>query len=425
MTPETEERLRQAHNLGLQRILSFETPGGGFGWYAGQATNTILTAYGTMFLADLAKVYDYDKGVLNRAIAWLESNQDGGGRWAGSEHHATWRRLSDAAIPSTAYVAWALKRAGREDSVPMGRALRFLTNARPDDPYALALVANAFPTRENLGRLAELSKDGTWTTQLTSWNHARGASADVETTALAVLALAKASPSLADQGAGWLVRMKGPHGTWGSTQATVLALQALAATGGGAKGKASARLWVNGREIAGAFQETDAPQAFDISPHVKGGENEITLETGARVNAQVTGRYYLPWGTDDLVRGVEGLNLRVAYDRLEVKVDETVRCTVNVEADSFMVIAEVAVPPGFTVDRSDLDDLVRKGVVDKYTQSGRALTFYLPGKNAVLSYALKPRYPARVSVPRSVVYEYYTPDRRVIVPPVEMSVLDK
>ena len=422
MTPQTEAQLKTAHNLGLQRILSFECPGGGFGWYAGHGPNVILTAYAAMFLADLAKVAEVDRAILDRTVAWLEKNQDPQGRWSGSEGHSTWQRLSDAAVPSTAYVVWALRTAGREDSIAVGRALEYLRGADTGDPYALALVALASPTPANLDRLARMGKGGVWKTQLESWTRAAGSAADLEATALAVIALARHDPALADEGAAFLVRSKRSDGTWGSTQATVLALKALSAAGGGQRGPVAARLWVNGREIAGAFPEGNRPQSFDISPHLGAGANEVVLETTVRVNAQVTGRYYVPWGTGDLLHGVEGLNLQVLYDRTEAKVGDTVTCTVKVESAPAMVIAEVAVPPGFTVDRAELDDLVRRGVADKVAQTGRTLTFYLSGKGATFSYGLKPRYPVRVAVPRSVAYEYYTPDRRVVSPPQELVV---
>ena len=97
-------------------------------------------------------------------------------------------------------------------------------------------------------------------------------------------------------------------------------------------------------------------------------------------------------------------------------------CTVTVRADAFAMMAEVAIPPGFTVDPTGLEDLVNRGVIDRYAQNGRTMIFYLPGKGATFSYALKPRYPLKVSLPRSVAYEYYTPDRRVIVPPQDFEV---
>jgi hypothetical protein len=140
------------------------------------------------------------------------------------------------------------------------------------------------------------------------------------------------------------------------------------------------------------------------------------------VNAQVAGRYYVPWGSDDMIRGVDGLKFNVSYDRTEVKVGDTLTCTVTVEADAFAMMAEVAIPPGFTVDTGAIDDLVNRRVIDRFAQNGRTLIFYLPGKGARFSYSLKPRYPMKVVVPRSVSYEYYTPDRRVLVPPQELEV---
>src|SRR6185369_13783562 len=128
----------------------------------------------------------------------------------------------------------------------------------------------------------------------------------------------------------------------------------------------------------------------DISPHLVKGMNEVVLEASRRVNAQIAGRYYVPWGSDDLVRGIDGLDLKVTYDRTEVKVGETVTCTVKVDADAFALMAEVAIPPGCTVDSSVLEELQRSRVIDKYTQTGRTLIFYLPGKGATFSYALKP-----------------------------------
>jgi uncharacterized protein YfaS (alpha-2-macroglobulin family) len=422
LTRETEARLNEAHRTGLQRILSFEAAGGGFGWFGGREGNALLTAYGAMYLADLAKVYEYDKRILDRTVAWLERAQDARGRWIGSDGHATWQRLSDAEIPCTAYVAWALKRAGRDDTVVLGRAEQFLRQAPVDDAYVAALVANAFPTRANLDRLARLGNGGLWSTKLHSWTRSRDGAADLETTALAVLALASSHPSLADQGAAWLVRSRDPYGAWGSTQGTVLALRALSATGGGSRDKVGASLRVNGREIPNAFVDSDAAQSFDLSPYLHAGPNEVVLETSRRVNAQIAGRYYVPWASDDLLRGVDGLDLKVSYDRTDLALGDTVTCTVRVVADSFMVMAEVAIPPGCTVDSSSLEDLVRRKVIDKYTQTGRTMLFYLPGKGATLSYALKPRYPLKVSLPRSVAYEYYTPERRVIAPPQDFEV---
>jgi uncharacterized protein YfaS (alpha-2-macroglobulin family) len=417
LTPEKEAELQRYHSQGLQRILSFESRDGGFGWYGGRDAEAGLTAYALMYLASLAKVYEFDRAVVDRSVRALERLQSRDGRWV-----SVGGRMPVSVEAMTAYVAWALRRAGKEDTKALGAAEQFLKGAQDADPYVLAMIANAFPWKANLDRVAAAGKDGFWPTKQNTWTYGRGRQADVEATALAVIALAKHDPALADRGSAWLIRERYPSGAWGSTQSTVLALQALEATGAREKSPVAAKLIVNGKEIPNAFEVSDRAQSFDLSPHVRKGPNDVTIESAARVNGQVAGRYYLPWGTDDLVRGVEGLNLSVAYDRAEVKVGESLTCTVKVQANAFMVIAEVAVPPGFTVDSSALEDLVRKGRIDKYSQSGRALTFYLPGKDATWSYELRPRYPSAVSLPRSVVYEYYAPDRRVIAPPQDLVV---
>jgi anti-sigma factor RsiW len=422
LTKETEARLRQAHSIAVQKMLSFENPQGGFGWYPGHEAKLLLSAYGTMFLSDLAKVYDYDRKIVDRTVIWLENHQDSAGAWTGVDHGSTWSRLSNSAIPSTAYVAWALQRAGRADAASVARARDYVARFDDDDGYAAALIANAFPTPRNLEQLARLAKDGHWTTKVQSWTRSRDGAADLEATALAVMALTRHAPKLADEAAGWIVRARDPYGSWGSTQATVLALRALTAVGGGSRDKVATKLEVNGKAVPNAFNDGEDAQTFDVSPFLSRGTNEIVLETSRRVNAQVSGRYYVPWGADDLIGAVPGLNLQVTYDRAELKVGETLTCTVKVDADAFAMMAEVAIPPGCTVDSSALEDLVRRKVIDKVGQNGRTLTFYLPGKGATFSFPLKPRYPMKVVVPRSVAYEYYTPDRRVLVPPQALEV---
>ena len=43
--------------LGVQRLLTFEVPGGGFSWFGQAPANKILTSYGLMEFADMAKAF--------------------------------------------------------------------------------------------------------------------------------------------------------------------------------------------------------------------------------------------------------------------------------------------------------------------------------------------------------------------------------
>src|SRR5204862_6894216 len=48
LTKEIEAKLNSYHSIAVQKILSFENPGGSFGWYPGREANLLLSAYGTM-----------------------------------------------------------------------------------------------------------------------------------------------------------------------------------------------------------------------------------------------------------------------------------------------------------------------------------------------------------------------------------------
>src|SRR5262249_25291601 len=147
---------------------------------------------------------------------------------------------------TTAYVAWAVF--GDEPSGDSGPTREYLLSVRPEevgDVYDLALACNALlaldPTGELAGpylrRLERLQKGAgkvVWWEQGEKGRtifYGSGRCGDVETTALAVLALVRAgrSPGTVNAALSWLVAQKDPRGTWYSTQATVLALKALVA----------------------------------------------------------------------------------------------------------------------------------------------------------------------------------------------------
>jgi hypothetical protein len=58
--------VRQYIQLGYQRLLSFEVPGGAFDWFGRPPANPTLTAYGLMEFADMARVFDVDPALIER-----------------------------------------------------------------------------------------------------------------------------------------------------------------------------------------------------------------------------------------------------------------------------------------------------------------------------------------------------------------------
>jgi hypothetical protein len=70
--------------------------------------------------------------------------------------------------------------------------------------------------------------------------------------------------------------------------------------------------------------------------------------------------------------------------------------------------------------------MVEKKIIDKYTLTGRQITIYVrsiaKGKPLHFSYELKAKYPVKAMTPKSSAYEYYNPDVKDEVKPVEITV---
>ena len=94
-----------------------------------------------------------------------------------------------------------------------------------------------------------------------------------------------------------------------------------------------------------------------------------------------------------------------------------------------MVMLDLGIPPGFTVDAGDFAEMVAAKKVNKFSVTARQVILYLgdvkPGDVLSFEYSLKPKYPIKAKTPASVAYEYYTPANRAEAKPVELVVEEK
>lgn len=440
LTPEWRAKLEAAINAGWQRLLTFEAKGGGFDWYPGGQARTILTAYGVLELSDMDKVYPIDRRVIERAVDVLWSRQDRDGAWNLDVPMHTWHQMGDGRLPITAYVSWALSEAGVQDERLL-RAKNWLRTKKADDPYVQALVALALggESARELERSARVEgPTAAWETKGEGLVHARGQGASIEATSMAALALLKEGKSpLIDKALTLIARSKDAAGSWGSTQATILAIKALleaSKTPLKPAGDVDVRLFVNGKEILQAFRPIgkatyDLVQQIEIPAAER--ETVVEVEADLRAGVQVSGRYYLPWALAP-EPAEPPLAIKVAYDRDQLKLGEKVKATATLSyggPGTFMVIADLGVPPGFTPDASAFEALVKKGTIDKYSITGRQITLYFgrmeKGRRHEIEYTLTPRFPIRAQTPGSGAYEYYTPENRGSGRPSTLRVLEE
>src|SRR5215472_7591554 len=101
-------------NVGYQRLLTFERPGGGFDWWGNGPPLVWLSAYGLQEFSDMAKVYPIDRGIIDRTQKFLLREMAADGTWSkiGATHSVSIERMGDPKLLLTSYVVWSLLDSG-------------------------------------------------------------------------------------------------------------------------------------------------------------------------------------------------------------------------------------------------------------------------------------------------------------------------
>src|SRR6516162_4915072 len=457
-SPQILMTAEQYLNVGYQKLLTFERPGGGFDWWGNGPPLVWLSAYGLQEFNDMAKVYPIDKGVITRTQAWLMKQMEKDATWSniGMTHGETITRMGDPKLLLTSYVVWSLLDSGAKKD-DLKKSVDYIRAGiqKVDNAYILALAANALAAydakddsvHEVLQKLENHQKDLPEIKALCypaggqSLAYSRGDSLTVETTALTALAMIRSGQftNSANKALMYLIKSKDATGAWGSTQATILSLKALVAGMGGAKqkGKAAFSILVNGKK-AGQGEVTeensDVLQLFDLKEHLKTGANDVSIKVEGETNLmyQIVGRYYEPWKKLP-VPTASALAVNVEYDRTKLSTNDMLKAKAtlryNGKVPTYMVIVDLGIPPGFTVDGGDFAEMVKAKKIEKFTVTSRQVTLYLgdvkPGEVKEFEYTLRPKYPVKAKAPAAVAYEYYTPANRATAKPVELVVSEK
>jgi hypothetical protein len=154
-SPATLLKAEQFLNVGYQRLLTFERPGGGFDWWGRGEPLVWLSAYALQEFNDMARVYPVDRGVIDRTQRWLMKQQAADGTWSkiGATHSVSIERMGDPKLLLTSYVAWSLldsmpRPANWKKTAEYARLKKSIEYVRAEAPraenaYILALAANA------------------------------------------------------------------------------------------------------------------------------------------------------------------------------------------------------------------------------------------------------------------------------------------
>ena len=453
ITPEIQMKAEGFVNAGYQRLLSYEVQGGGFEWFGRAPAHNVLTTYGLMEFYDMSKVHDVDPNVITRTQEWLVKQQHEDGSWRPTEGgiaEGAINKFQNDVLRMTAYAAWGLL-ATEYKGPAIAKAVEYVEKNMDKalDNYTLAMLTNAFVLYDKNGATAaalirqllqeKAEEDGLiyWPMKGETPTFGRGEAGVIETTALACQALLRYGkhPAVVSKINDYLIKKKDPNGTWYSTQATIQALKALVTSIKEAtqEVEGTIRITMNGKEAAVLKIDrtnSDVLQLVDLKSETVEGDNtvKLSIEGQGSMFYQVVGRYYLPYRERHV--GKEPMTIEVNYDKTELAVSDLVQCKVTVTnnrpATAKMVIVDLGLPPGFTVLTEDLNALVEKKAMEKYSLTGRQIIVYLrevPADNpVVLQYRLMARFPIRAKAAKSVAYEYYDPGVRDEAPPQEILV---
>ena len=463
--PAIEAKARQYLHVGYQRLVTFEVDGGGFSWYGQAPASITLTAYGLMEFQDMARLRHVDPMLIQRTRNWLLKQRNGDGSWneTAAMFHAVHENQADAKLLTTAYIAWAVYDS-KQDPNNAKTTIDFLKSRSAKsirDPYVLAMVINALqalgadknsisPYLAELESLKKVSSDN----KLVWWEKGNGSrttfygaglSSNIETTALAILAMRhdKTNNNTIAKAMNWIIKQKDAYGTWHSTQATVLALKALVSGADLSLADDKTRvieITIDGKPIRTVTIEkdqSDVMQFLDLSSKMKIGKNKVKLTdlSDTSTKFQVVHWYHVPEKANQPPENRENqpLQITIEYDRESLNVNDHVSVVAKIKNRSDrilpMIILDLPIPGGFAIESAELAELQKSGKIDKFEITARRAIVYLrqlePKKQIKLNYRLRATMPVKVTVPVGKVYEYYNPATKARSKPTKLEAKSK
>ena len=465
---------------GYERLLNYRGDSGGFSYWGRGEPDLALTAYALRFLNDARELTTVDNDVIDEAAAWLIKQQRADGSWSAYDYGSSVENKRRSAL-LTSYVARVLalsapsnridgtaQKASKQVSPELKRALDYLALRieEIDEPYLIASYALAAldandPTRAEkatlkLRALALNENGGTyWSLETNTPFYGWGTAGRVETTALAVQALARANSRPEDErlvrtGLLFLLKNKDRYGVWHSTQATInvldalLALLARDANVAAAFPAPTAEIVANGKSVKTvelpAANRLVTPLTIDLSLFLQTGANRIEIKLTGRsspATGQVVANFYQPWSESLATQeanwranGASALRLVTRFDKMTGRVSDEIVCHVEAERVGHrgygMMLAEIGLPPGADVDRASLETAMKAsdGSISQYDVLPDRVVLYLWPRagGTKFNFKFKPRFGLNAQSAASIVYDYYNPEARAIVAPVRFAV---
>jgi len=443
LKPEIMAKAEKLMITGYQRELTYRRSDGSFSAFgeSDEQGSLWLTAFVLKCFAQAKGLIYIDESVIDRAIAWVTAYQniDGSFDPVGFVHHQEMVGGVQGKTALTAYIAIALLEAG--ENTASAKAIDYLEGQLDeiDDPYGMTITAYALELAESgmrdnahqkLMEMAQEDENGLhWGSgveilpqlEKTRFPVNQQSSTEIEATGYATLALIEHGDAFnASLAAKWLVSKRNAYGGFGSTQDTVVALQALTSYSTDTRADVDLTVSVKGEGIDKKVRITK--ENFDVLQMIElpiDKQIEVSVAGKGEAIAQMVKRFSVP----EAEKGDEILKVSVDYDVTQVEVDDLVKVSVQLEfnppipMEAGMVVLDVSVPTGFEpVTDSIAQAVQQQDKIKRYDIAGRKVIFYienmLPGDKISFTFNVKAMYPVKAQGVASQAYSYYKPEIR-------------
>ncbi len=413
--PAIEQKARGYIDAGYKRLIGFETPKNGFEWFGNTPPHEALTAYGLLEFTDMQEFIKVDKRMLERTKQFLLSRRDGKGSFTLST--GGYDRF--ASVPNkiaNIYIVYALTQAGIGKEIELEYEASVKKALESNDGYQLAMMALAASNmkRENDYRtLMNALQKGNLSSE-TSVVNSRDASLRVEAASLYALALMReASPDVAAVATliSKVLAEKSYYG-YGSTQSTVLALQAIVAYS-----KLTGKMSENA-QINFTMNDTVAVAENDLSATVQEGKNVFAVQynnsrSAIPYNLEILYNTFTPPNS-----AKAELKLATRLGAAKTRVGETMRMDIEVTNGKNMMqpmaIAKIGIPAGLSIQPWQLKEIKEKNQIAYYEIFDNYLVLYwmgfAPNETKTIRLDLKADIAGRYKGKASNTYLYYTPE---------------
>ncbi len=418
--PVIEAKAKGYIEAGYKRLAGFETAMNGFEWFGNTPPHEALTAYGLLEFTDMQEFVKVDKKMIERTKNFLLSRRDGKGMFKIS----TGGYDKFASVPNSIaniYIVYALTQAGIGNEIKLEYEQALAAALKSNDGYQLAMMANAAYNMHNdndfkslIDKLNDRYKIKNLESE-TSVVNSRDASLRVEALSLYTMALCRQNNpnvGLIAEVITKILSEKSYYG-YGSTQATVLALNAVVSYSkliNTANNQSKIEFVLNNKTIDASVVESNYVDGKNVvAVKYQDAKNSIPY------NYEVAYNTYTPPNNPKAA-----LNLAINYNNKTSVVGQTVRMEIKVDNKENilqpMAIAKIGIPAGLILQPWQLKEMIDKKEIAYYEIFDNYLVFYWMGfkqnETKTINLDLKASIEGTYRAKASNVYLYYTPEHK-------------